>query len=74
MEKETQDRDVERQEEEKQRESVIAPRYDSPPSTIMNLISAELEQRELRLVKKVMVNLEENISKRQIMRKCFLKG
>eukprot|EP00795_Rhopilema_esculentum_P001759 gene1759-biopygen10323 len=58
MENETQDSNVERKEEEKQRESVFAPRHDSPPSTIMDFIRAELEQRELRLANKIMANLE----------------
>eukprot|EP00795_Rhopilema_esculentum_P009687 gene9687-biopygen2077 len=58
MENETEDSNVERKEEEKQRESVFAPRHDSPPSTIMDFIRAELEQRELRLANKIMANLE----------------
>ena len=58
LEEETQDSDVERKEEEKQRESVCAPRPNSPPSTIMDFVRAELEQTELRLAKKIMTNLE----------------
>ena len=58
LEEETQDSDVERKEEEKQRESVCAPRPNSPPSTIMDFVRAELEQTELRLANKIMTNLE----------------
>ena len=45
LEEETQDSDVERKEEDKQRESVCAPRPNSPPSTIIDFVRAELMEK-----------------------------
>ena len=58
LEEETQDSDVKRKEEEKQHESVCEPSPNSPPSTIMDFVRAELQQTELRLANKIMTNLE----------------
>ena len=58
LEEETQDSDVKRKEEEKQGESVYEPSPNSPPSTIMDFVRAELDQMELRLANKIMTNLE----------------